>query len=369
MDKKKDETSEKAPAHTTRDSVSPTKDQEDHKHNRGEAREGISKNVSSKLELIKILSVLLLGTLIPLVTKNYLICLAIALFSGLLLSWPSRAALTSQKATWVALSTTLFAVAAGAGLLIVGSIFWIVASSVSLWHQEQLSSQALQEQSLLKLAQTIAKNDYGLDLVRQDQRTSWLYTIFLLRGSTPAAMDYGPGFCELTVEKDNLLWMYFVKGIEDRDNDAWEKGMVIHELGHCVDVSRDLPPKNTQGWKTHSLAPMAERNRKSDVQGFIDASNDESSKKWREAFADVFAIGYWKLTTNADQESRLVKALLEKRRADKGSHHTTCWIKVAQGESPPSDRKNLRQWADSIRAKSQCLTEDQPQKKNKTNPT
>ena len=192
------------------------------------------------------------------------------------------------------------------------------------------------------LLQEFAKNNFNVDVVMGDGET--------------ALMTIKPGYCHLD----------FYRGIMDRvfdetvkaDEAIMMQGIMMHELGHCLDISRDYPASfRDHSVFTHSVAPV-DASQVKNIQSFLKAGERDSTKLWREALADTFAVGYWRLAVPQDAE-RLASLLLKKRMRDKKylgdkSHFTVCWIENAMKAAAPDSTKDLFVWADHLRSVSKC---------------
>jgi len=76
---------------------------------------------------------------------------------------------------------------------------------------------------------------------------------------------------------------------------------------------------------------------------------------WREALADTFAVGYWRIRYPKEASS-LEKILIKKRKDGDKTHRTDCWIKQAAKENSPVSGKELFTWALKIRNTEKCFT-------------
>jgi hypothetical protein len=102
-----------------------------------------------------------------------------------------------------------------------------------------------------------------------------------------------------------------------------------------------------------SIAPMVAKE-VNDLEAHLQASAHPSTQLWREAVADIFAVGYWKLTA-PESVSDLVAMLSRKRSAAEGGRHgTNCWIDHADREVAPPSIATIFEWADRIRASASC---------------
>ncbi|MDK8350877.1 hypothetical protein QP786_02765 [Gleimia europaea] len=126
---------------------------------------------------------------------------------------------------------------------------------------------------------------------------------------------------------------------------------MVHELAHCLDVSRDMPSFTGRDIGTRSIAPGAAVSAVT-LEQHLEAASRLPSQVWREALADSFTVGFWRMTEpSADQ---LITDLLEKRSSGDAAHYTSCWIEQAMQAPLPRSMPALLPWADTIRASSTC---------------
>lgn len=199
----------------------------------------------------------------------------------------------------------------------------------------------------------LAKEQLGLDVVLNSSSSSWLSTALALPGASPASIDMGPGYCLLSVDRDSLFHDFGIKDANLRT--VWLKGVLIHELTHCVDITPDMPlARSDRQVGHHALAPAVAANAK-DLESYVEASHSPQSRRWREAYADIAAVGYWRLTL-PDGAAILIGTLREKRISNEKdlSHRTECWIDIANSAKPPESVAKLPQWADEIRGQAHC---------------
>ncbi len=207
-----------------------------------------------------------------------------------------------------------------------------------------------------------ALRDFNIAVTLADEQQTWLKTLLADSGSaSPASVDQGPGFCELSYLPSSLQKSFPIEDPALRK--YWVKGVLTHELGHCVDAQRDfVTASSDHKASAFSIAPAAQSSVK-DVFGYAAASARSDTKLWKEAFADVFAIGWWKLAAPAGQWKPLSDAMLAKRldaqTRDK-DHATSCWIRIAQRTAQPSSMAGLPAWADAIRSDGGCRAKLNP---------
>ena len=158
------------------------------------------------------------------------------------------------------------------------------------------------------------------------------------------------GYCELTLNKSTILRQY-----NGEYPSAWIKGIMAHELAHCLDVSRDMPSSfKSREIGTKSIAP-SESTKVVDLESYLKAEMIHSTRLWREAFADAFSVGFLRMT-ETEGSDQLVAELLKWRTTGKDTSHATgCWIQHAARTDLPPTRADLRQWADEVRTQAGCV--------------
>lgn len=207
--------------------------------------------------------------------------------------------------------------------------------------------------------QRFAAVNFHLPVVYLSGNQAWATTSKSDPSASGASMKVGAGFCALTYRRSTVLLPDAPHGPLE---DAWLRGVLVHEFGHCVDESRDLWGSAGRVG-TASVAPP-DRRAVVDVVGFVAAGSEKKTQLWREAFADLFAVGYWFLTQSGQDYADLTQSLIDKRkigqkRDDDNSHATECWIeaarsRIAGGQDKPKGFVDLVRWADSVRAGAQC---------------
>ena len=198
-----------------------------------------------------------------------------------------------------------------------------------------------------------ARRNFDVDVVLGDANNSWASTTMILPGASVASMSVNPGYCTLNMYRDNVLQSFKPAGKQNQV--LWLQGVMMHEFGHCLDVLRDLPSFGVHAVKVHSIAPIDARG-VSDVQTYLTATEQDSTKIWREALADTLAVGYWRLVAPA-QASSLAASLRQRRSnsaQDDSTHATMCWIEQAMQAPAPVSEKDLFAWADHQRSVASC---------------
>jgi hypothetical protein len=193
---------------------------------------------------------------------------------------------------------------------------------------------------------SFALEHYGVHVVLASAVSGWATSSVALPHAGAAFMSVGPGYCELTLNRANVL-----RGFNGDDPSSWVKGVMVHELAHCLDVSRDMPAFTGREIGTRSIAP-SEAGEVVDLEGHLDAATRLPTQRWREALADVFAVGFWRMTEAGAGD--LVADLVEKRGSGDAAHATSCWIQHAAETPLPPTFAGLLPWADEIRTKAHC---------------
>lgn len=206
------------------------------------------------------------------------------------------------------------------------------------------------------MLRAFARENYGVEVVLGDQESGWALTEMRIPGSSVATMSLASGYCEMNMNRQRL--MHEFGPALDNDPTQWMQGVMMHELAHCLDASRDMPSFNGRPPSTFALSPLDASN-VIDARTYIAATRKSSTVLWREALGDVFAIGYWRLAASPAQADSLAARLRAKRAEDAGTdrgHATICWIDQAVRAPLPGSNKDLLRWADQIRSSSACST-------------
>ncbi|AOK59172.1 hypothetical protein WM29_08610 [Burkholderia ubonensis] len=203
---------------------------------------------------------------------------------------------------------------------------------------------------------TYAQENFGKTLVLGDKGSNWANTTLLIPNASGANMAIRAGYCLLGFNEPVFTKTFSAPGSVDPA--LWQRGVLMHEFGHCLDISRDLPPEATGGIGRRSIAPQ-DSAAVHDLDSFVAVEDRQSTVLWREVYADVFAIGYWRLN-DAQQAKVLVDALYRKRQELAGNdkdHATMCWVKYAASDSAPplpATNHGLLDWADAVRSSAPC---------------
>lgn len=203
------------------------------------------------------------------------------------------------------------------------------------------------------MLRTFAQKNFNVDVVLGNANDSWASTTVNLPGSSVASMSLSPGYCELSMYRDNVLRSFDPAGKQNQT--LWTQGVMMHEFGHCLDGLRDLPNFGEHAVRVHAIAPIDAKG-VSNVQSYLAATEEDSTKIWREALADTFAVGYWRLVAPGEADSLAASLRLRRNNAAQGdsTHATMCWIDQALQAAPPASEKDLFTWADHQRSVAKC---------------
>lgn len=191
-----------------------------------------------------------------------------------------------------------------------------------------------------------AREHYGVHVVLADATSGWNKNTVALPHTVIARMRVAPGYCELRFNLVNVRERF-----AGPDPQSRIKGILVHELAHCLDLSRDLPTFASDGVGTRSLAP-SDAAQVTTLEEYLESEARLPTKRWREALADIFAVGFWRLTDL--HAAQLVADLRNRRTAGDAAHATTCWIDQAAAAPMPPSMQTLLSWADAIRAAAPC---------------
>jgi hypothetical protein len=168
-------------------------------------------------------------------------------------------------------------------------------------------------------------------------------------------MDLQPGYCLLSVWPHGVAASFSSNAAVGIDDRLVLRIIVMHELGHCVDMSRDAGSFADPRAGTRSVAPKDAAG-VHDVASLYEAGRRNSTGQWREVYADLFAIGYARVTYPSI--SLAIGRLLSAERAAAAKidpiHATSCWIDAASKASGPADLADLPSWADRQRSGASC---------------
>jgi hypothetical protein len=203
-----------------------------------------------------------------------------------------------------------------------------------------------------------AHDNYAIELALQSKYKNYRLFDLRHRGYPAASMDVASGFCALTFHEKNIT--ADTHGLNENLKPLWVKGVMIHEFGHCIDIKRDMPTFADPTVFTHAIWPD-DITGITDINTYLQTAEQQSTRLWREVFADIFLVGYWKLTEPMNS-NLLIKYLRNKRDADKDhdkAHMTICWIDLAEQAPRPNSVNELLGWTDNLRKSPPCI-EDVP---------
>lgn len=124
---------------------------------------------------------------------------------------------------------------------------------------------------------------------------AWSRTTLHVIGSSPAFMNSSNGLCELSISRESILNGFAYP--PNQSLDLWVDGIMIHELAHCLDVRRDYAGQGGAWTGVRSIAPADRRGIDDGPGHYTVATKRETTQLWREALADMMAVGYWRLNT------------------------------------------------------------------------
>ncbi|WP_150124100.1 hypothetical protein [Cupriavidus nantongensis] len=204
-----------------------------------------------------------------------------------------------------------------------------------------------------------ARDNFAVEVVLGDVLSGgWAETeLSIPSGGSPASMSLASGYCEMNMNPARVQREFGPS--QKIDAPLWTRGVMMHEFGHCLDTRRDLPGFNGRPPATFALAPI-DANGVVDARTYIAAGRKRSTMLWREAFSDIFAVGYWRLSTSSEHAARLTQMLRAKRAENAAldkAHATMCWIDQAAQAALPGSYKDLVSWADQIRSSKSCSTQ------------
>ena len=210
--------------------------------------------------------------------------------------------------------------------------------------------------------QALAKDQYGLLLELAHDDDAFLKTTQASPGSSSAEVELQPGFCLMSVWPTGVARSFLADSRSGLSEGVLLRLITLHELGHCVDMSRDAASFTDPHVSTKSVAPI-DVSRVHDVASLYEVGRGTPTRQWREVYADLFAIGYARVTYPALAPA--FERYLSGGRAATADidpvHATTCWIEAAKPSPGPSGITDLARWADQQRASANCkLDQDKP---------
>lgn len=199
-----------------------------------------------------------------------------------------------------------------------------------------------------------AKENFGIDVILGGANDSWALTTLDIPQASVASMEALQGYCELNINKNDFSQGF--SPVRHVPEDLWLRGVTMHEFGHCLDMRRDQPTFGDPTIRMASVAPV-DKPKIHDIQSYFDTGETLQTQLWREAFADIFATGYWR-QSNPTQARDLIDALKLSREAARvrdPAHATMCWIDAADQSPIPATARQLFEWTDRIRATAHCV--------------
>ena len=207
----------------------------------------------------------------------------------------------------------------------------------------------------------LARDQYGLDLELAPFTNGYLATTHIGPGSSVGVMTLFPGYCQLSLWPEGTAVSFApYSGEPELPHDRRIEGIALHELGHCVDMSRDQPSfKDPSSFGTRSIAP-GDRAAVVDVHSFAQAQMIPRTQLWQETYADLFAIGMIRLTW-PQKDAHAFVVMLRHTRHDTATedaiHATSCWLDTAQAAAAPATTADVAGWADHLRDTASCRTD------------
>ncbi|WP_338879949.1 hypothetical protein [Ralstonia pseudosolanacearum] len=259
------------------------------------------------------------------------------------LGWTGRAAGILFSSAYLFLSVCFIAWLVGNG---------VKESSVEAFRADR--GRFLADPQGFPMLQEFAKSYYGVDVVLGDVDESWASTSANLPGSSIASMMLVSGYCRMSMYRGHLAENF--PPAPDVDMVSWAHGVMMHEFAHCLDEYRDLPGEAGKPAGTLSLAPTDAKG-VSTIATYLKATEAHSTVLWREALADVFAVGYWRLAMVPGEAAKMIASLRAIRVSHAGEdavHGTACWIDRAAKAPMPASYQELLRWADALRSSATC---------------
>lgn len=198
----------------------------------------------------------------------------------------------------------------------------------------------------------LAHEQYGIEVVLGNAEESWANTTLSLPDASVAWAMLQPGYCVLSLNRSSVLGGFGPVG--QVNPTLWVQGVMLHEFAHCLDISRDMPAFGQRAIGTRSVAPVNASGVRG-IDSLIEAGTMPTTQLWREAVADIMAIGFWKIT--APSSAHDLATSLRQKRVDNyqdTKHATMCWIDFADQTVPPLSTADLFEWADKLRSQAPC---------------
>ncbi|WP_180099894.1 hypothetical protein [Acinetobacter sp. YH12153] len=255
------------------------------------------------------------------------------------------------------------------------SLAMICGSTYLMANADKLRDIHLYEQANLKDAQSSefavikALGKENNVLIRLGNKTAWAISRLNIPNSSGASLTVENGYCKLNYNGDSIRDFHgaLAKKLPGgkSDLDIAKITIMVHELAHCLDIKRDyvtfnpdrIDPKNPQNIiiSTQAIDPKYRTTVKpDDVETYLDAGG--KSTLWKEAFADVYSIGYLYIEhpEHAELANKGLMAFRAKYASLDPTHNTSCWLSTIEKSVKPTKRSELITWTDQIRSNSQC---------------
>lgn len=241
----------------------------------------------------------------------------------------------------------------------------LVAGGFFVWHfgvggVTRMGEQA--QQQFVEERRDFAKSPSGFPYLANTAREVWSVDVELndVAGSTatdfgdsdgsPAWSEIHRGFCVVNLApRMNARFIGAAEAAEYRQELWWVS--VAREVGRCIDVSRDENTDAITHGTFKSLAP-ADSFGISTPHDYFLATKKESTRQWRERFADAFAVGWMRLAKQ-DYSRQLADNLRHDQEVASNGESTIdagCAIRAALQAPGPASLNDLPSWADHIRA-------------------
>jgi hypothetical protein len=164
--------------------------------------------------------------------------------------------------------------------------------------------------------------------------TGEIHSGFCVVSLTPRTLERSVGAAEDPAYRQDALWV-----------------AVARQVGRCVDVSRDESGAPVSGMSFKSLAPVDAFGIANSHDYFL-ATKKTTTRKWREGFADAFAVGWMRLAKPeyARQLADSLRHEHELNASDDSVTSTGCAIEPAMQAATPASLEELPAWTDRVRA-------------------
>lgn len=211
--------------------------------------------------------------------------------------------------------------------------------------------------------------DHNVLIRLGNTKNSWAMSRLNLPNSSGASITLENAHCKLNYNGDSVQDMTNAVAVNlpgvKTDIDIPKLMIMVHELAHCLDIKRDfatfnldrVDPKYPQNIVigTHAIAPQF---RSAILVNDVETYYVEAGKSvlWKEAFADVYSIGflyvqYPKIASSVTQNLISFRA---KYASKDPTHDTTCWLANIENTVKPENVNELIEWSDKIRNNSDC---------------